>query len=531
MASLSENLGHDSSTLKDAVLALSYLAVGVHTVKDLFVKNYEKLVENFLEMQDISVDPKLKHDIKSLGEYVCENYIFKKNFESYFDDQAPFQLGETILTGSTSEGLFLFSTDAPDMDFMCVLKNIHFSQKDQEDGSLVLREDTAFVNAFLKTDKKTQHLWCDYLEKADKDGRHRLSSRKLKEKLEENYKKTGELFHTFNKEELEEVTEGAAVRICKPKFVIPSLKRFTEILKEFSRHPTKQPLEIFKLLHDKILLALIDKLLPSSDIVLAISCNGWPTCAKEWITRERLWPDKHQVQKIAQSGFHIVPKSSVDGDFRLSFSCAETVLIETLSPLQHKVMKAFKAVIKYHQEKWDPNFQYILSSYHLKTIAFWHFEKTSKKSWCDSTIVHHLVALLEDLAEALRTQTLPMYFMPKFNLFRDVGDPEMMVELMVNILQLSRNFSAMSEAVKSTLRKTSIAVGPFTLTPYFWIEKGKRGGLVNNYGYSGSHIVTQTSNGQGFTSSTLLNDTISLHGQRFLRGGLGRAHGSIHSFI
>ena len=78
----------------------------------------------------------------------------------------------------------------------------------------------------------------------------------------------------------------------------------------------------------------------------------------------------------------------------------------------------------------------MLSSYHLKTIAFWHFEKTSKNSWSDNTIVHHLVALLEGLVEALRTQTLPMYSMPKFNLIRGVNDPEMMIELNANISQL-----------------------------------------------------------------------------------------------
>ena len=82
-------------------------------------------------MEDIPVDSKLKQDIKSSGEYILH---IQRNFESYFDDQAPFQLCEAILTGSIREGLFLFSTDAPDMNFMCVLKNINFSQKYQEDA-------------------------------------------------------------------------------------------------------------------------------------------------------------------------------------------------------------------------------------------------------------------------------------------------------------------------------------------------------------------------------------------------------------
>ena len=51
---------------------------------------------------------------------------------------------------------------------------------------------------------------------------------KIKRKAGENYKKPGELFRTTNKEELEEVTEGAAVTIRKSKAAVPSLERITE---------------------------------------------------------------------------------------------------------------------------------------------------------------------------------------------------------------------------------------------------------------------------------------------------------------
>ena len=82
-----------------------------------------------------------------------------------------------------------------------------------------------------------------------------------------------------------------------------------------------------------------------SDIVLSIYCEGWPVCAREWITRKRVWPDLNFVENIVQAGYHIVPNSFPDGDFRLSFSRAETMLMQTLLSLQHKVMRGFKAVI------------------------------------------------------------------------------------------------------------------------------------------------------------------------------------------
>ncbi|CAB4021195.1 Hypothetical predicted protein [Paramuricea clavata] len=448
------------STLKNTVLEMwEPAAIGVHRAPDLLVKYFEKHFRRFFNMINIPYESSRIHNsIEYVCEDICKRHIFKTDFHSYFHAQPPFQLREAILTGSLSEGLYLFSSEPPDMDFMCVLKNIMFSQEDQEDGSLLLREDTPFVYAFI-TRKENKNLWSEFLDEGDKHtGKLRLSSRKLKEELEKNYKKTGGLFRTFGKEGLEEVDEGAAVTIRKPEPVVPSVERYRKFKEEILRQPWRVLLD--NAVSDEILHAMLDKLIPSSDIVLSISCEGWPYCAREWITRERVWPDKHSVETITLAGFHIVPKSSHDGDFRLSFSCAETILVKTLEPLQHKVMRAFKAVIKHHQRIWSPSAKGIISSYHLKTIAFWHFEKTSQESWTEETVVHHLVVLLEELAEALRIQSLPMYFMPKVNLLQDVDDPEVTLDLMDKISRLSHNFPAMSEAVndKTTLKESAILI-------------------------------------------------------------------------
>ena len=142
-----------------------------------------------------------------------------------------------------------------------------------------------------------------------------------------------------------------------------------------------------------------------------------------------------------------MPKSSPDGDFRLSFSCAETMLLKTLFPLQHKVLIAFKTLFKKNKNVWNATGERIISSYHLKTIAFWYFEKTPVKLWTEEFIVHHLLTLIEELENALRDQNLPMYFMPKVNLFGKIDDPQVAIDLMGKIAQLSSNFSAMCEAL------------------------------------------------------------------------------------
>ena len=423
--------------------------VGVRSVTELWTRHLEQLESAACGKWHA---PLLK--LFYFSERTIKRYSsFKTDLNTYFDKEPPFQVSETFLSGSWSEGLFLHDQDLtmelPDMDFMCVLKNISYSQEDLVRGCLSVKEDTPFVYAFIPDENKLT-MWGDYLaDEVHSEYRQRLSSKKLKEKLEKNCEYIGNLFrHQFEDEKREKPTDGAAITIRKSKPTKSYTACFTEGFLRFGE-PVNET--TFSDILESVIKGIYDicyTIVPSSDIVMSISCEGWPSCAREWITRERRWPDAHSVEEIVQSGFHIVPKSSADGDFRLSFSCAETRLIQSTSPLQHKVMRAFKAVVKYHQNTWSPNLKDAISSYYLKTIAFWHFEKVSQESWTEETLIHHLVILLEDLAEAIRKQHLPMYFMPKVNIFKCIDDTEVVLELVQNVLEISRNFCAISEAVK-----------------------------------------------------------------------------------
>ena len=139
----------------------------------------------------------------------------------------------------------------------------------------------------------------------------------------------------------------------------------------------------------------------------------------------------------------------LQGDFRLSFSYAETTLIENLTELQHKVLRPFKAVVKYHQYTWSPNIKEILKTYHLKTIAFWYFEKKKQNSFTEETVATHLVLLLQELAECLRSRELPMYFMPKVNLFKDVENPEEAIDTAEKIKSLSQDFPLLIKGLEN----------------------------------------------------------------------------------
>ncbi len=283
-------------------------------------------------------------------------------------------------------------------------------------------------------------MWKDFLVDQDNGPRKRLSSKKLKERLYENYQKF--ILSLVGDAELKDV--GAAMYIDSYDCIIPILHGIF-LSSQFSMNTG-----IDKDIHEMTYyFKEYQKIWTGCDIVLAISCDGWPSCAREWITRDGNWPQDDLVQKVTRDGFHIVPKSSKEGDFRLSFSYAETTLIENLTELQHKVLRSFKAVVKYHQNTWSPNIKEILKTYHLKTIAFWYFEKWKQDSFTEETVATHLVLLLQELAECLRSRELPMYFMPKVNLFKDVENTEEAIDIAGKIKSISQDFPLLIKGLEN----------------------------------------------------------------------------------
>ena len=229
---------------------------------------------------------------------------FERDFKRYFDDSGPFECEDFFIAGSQSEGLALAPTgdaNLPDYDFMCILKNLSFSEKDQECGNLTVKEDTAFVNAYL-SDENMIDTWNDFLEdEPDGSEKHQLSSQKLKLKLHGNYQRAGNFFAERVLEESEELGDGPSLEMS---MVAPD---HGDEWKPFGLKMSKKRC--------------------SCDFVLAIRCDGWPLTAREWLLRDRVWPDKELVRTIYKGGFYIVAKRSKEGNFRLSFSNAETTLV------------------------------------------------------------------------------------------------------------------------------------------------------------------------------------------------------------
>ena len=82
-------------------------------------------------------------------------------------------------------------------------------------------------------------------------------------------------------------------------------------------------------------------------------------------------------------------------------------------------------------------------------------------------MVTHLILLLQELAEALRTRELPMYFMPKVNLFQNVENHEDAIDIAEKIENLSQDFPSVIIAIENI---TSGFGRPFSIVKQF-IEK------------------------------------------------------------
>ncbi len=321
--------------LNENILSVKGLAIGTETLHEMaqyFCTKFEKRVSGGTNSSlTKSAIPFLT---KGTLEYVKHwDRMIINSLKRYFDEHPPFQIEKCFISGSFADGLFIYGqsvSDTSDVDYMCVLKNIWFSEEDQKSGDLAIRDDTPFVKAYL-SDMELLKTWHEFVEEPASEALQgnicQLSARKLKERLRKNYATVRALYPRREEYKLDEDS--------------PSL----EVTKTHGDHShTRGILKFWKHLQDSIKLAII----PSHDIVLSIRCDGWPQIASEWIHRRRLhWPSRDAVKEISIGGFHIVGKSSLEGNFRLSFSKAEVALVQDMNKLQYKVFRAFKAVYKF----------------------------------------------------------------------------------------------------------------------------------------------------------------------------------------
>jgi len=167
----------------------------------------------------------------------------------------------------------------------------------------------------------------------------------------------------------------------------------------------------------------------SVDSVPCVRCLVWPSQAADWPTRHRNygWPDSATVDRVVSNGCDVVgvahrqcrqDKWMSEHQWRLSFSRAEIVLINSWMPVQQIVYHMLRVFIKTERlTDSDNSGAGKLSNYHIKTLMLWACELKPKSWWTDDlNLVGICVQLLHTLGVWLSDARCKHYFINNCNL-------------------------------------------------------------------------------------------------------------------
>ena len=190
-----------------------------------------------------------------------------------------------------------------------------------------------------------------------------------------------------------------------------------------------------------------DHSLLSADYVTCSRCLEWPPQAANWPTRHRNygWPDSATVDRVANIGCDVVAVAHRQcrqhewmstHQWRLSFSRAEIILINSWMPVQQIVYHVLRVFLKTSllADSADNSEAGKLSNYHIKTLMLWACELKPRNWWTDDvSLVRICVELLHDLAVSLTGARYPHYFVDSGNLIDSSFDLEMICSQLVSI--------------------------------------------------------------------------------------------------
>jgi len=185
-------------------------------------------------------------------------------------------------------------------------------------------------------------------------------------------------------------------------------------------------------------LTAYDELL-SCDIVRCVRCLVWPPQAADWPSRRRCysWPDSATVDSVVYNGCDVVGVAHRQCrqhewrskyQWRLSFSRAEIVLINSWTPVQQIVYHLLRDFMKTEllTDSADSSEAGTLSNYHIKTLMLWACELKPRSWWTDDlSLIGICVELWHELAVSLTEARCPHYFISKCHLIDSSLDFEM----------------------------------------------------------------------------------------------------------
>jgi len=182
-----------------------------------------------------------------------------------------------------------------------------------------------------------------------------------------------------------------------------------------------------------------DPSLLSVDGVPCTRSLSWPLQAADWPTRHRNhgWPDSATVDRVVNNGCDVVQVAHRQcrqhewmgkRQWRLSFSRAEIVLINSWMPVQQIVYHMLRVFMKAERltESVDNTGTKILNNYHIKTLMMWACELIPSIWWTDGVnLVKICVKLLHTLSVWLNDRRCQHYFINNCNLIDNILSVEM----------------------------------------------------------------------------------------------------------
>ena len=181
--------------------------------------------------------------------------------------------------------------------------------------------------------------------------------------------------------------------------------------------------------HGPAMTIIADEGTISVDRVYCTRCLSWPPQAADWPTRRRNhgWPDSATVGRVVCNGCDVVhvahPLCKQDEwmnkhQWRLSFSRAEIVLLNSWMPVQQIVYHMLRFLVKTRRlaDIRDSTGTKVFSNYHLKTSMLWACELLPRRWWTDDVNVVKMCAeLLDTFSKWLTNNTCLHYFVSSCN--------------------------------------------------------------------------------------------------------------------
>lgn len=182
----------------------------------------------------------------------------------------------------------------------------------------------------------------------------------------------------------------------------------------------------------------------SSDFVRCMQCPVWPPQAAEWPQRPRFrgWPDSRTVDRVVGQGCDVVPVSHPchrddTSQWRLSFSRAEIILLNSWIPLQQTVYHMLRFFVKTESltsNNKDDSIGDRFNMYHIKTLMLWACELKHLDWWVNDDIIVLCRELLNWLGTCLIEAHCDHYFVQNCNLLHYMNTENRQIEDAVHVL-------------------------------------------------------------------------------------------------